>query len=191
MNFATTNAAPRAIEDVTGEGVYAYLAPSFSITAASEWALDVLIEEGFTVDSSIYPTHHDRYGMAGTPLEPHRIRRAAGYIWKFPPPVCPVMGYPLPVGGGGYFRLFPYSWTRAALRDQRRGSALRGLSASVGTRSRATASVARLATGLPTLRQPAPHRGAPASVAARLCTGHSSEALGTWAGEKTVRLATA
>jgi polysaccharide deacetylase family protein (PEP-CTERM system associated) len=106
-----------AIEDVTGEGVYAYRAPSFSITAASAWALDVLIDEGFTLDSSIFPTHHDRYGMPGTPLEPHLLHRGGGDIWEFPPPVCPVLGYPMPVGGGGYFRLYPYAWTRRCLRQ--------------------------------------------------------------------------
>jgi polysaccharide deacetylase family protein (PEP-CTERM system associated) len=108
--------ARAAIEDVTGEGVFAYRAPSFSITAASAWALDVLIEEGFTIDSSIYPTHHDRYGIPGTRLEPHPIRRAVGDIWEFPPPVCRVGSYPLPVGGGGYFRLYPYAVTRHCLR---------------------------------------------------------------------------
>jgi polysaccharide deacetylase family protein (PEP-CTERM system associated) len=109
--------ARAAIEDVTGEAVFAYRAPSFSITAASAWALDVLIEEGFTIDSSIYPTHHDRYGIPGTPLEPHCIHRTNGDIWEFPPPVCRVGSYPLPVGGGGYFRLYPYAVTRRCLRN--------------------------------------------------------------------------
>ncbi len=108
--------ARAAIEDVTGEAVSAYRAPSFSITAASAWALDVLIDEGFTIDSSIFPTHHDRYGMPGSPLEPHRLRRAASDIWEFPLPVCHVGSYPMPVGGGGYFRLYPYALTRRCLR---------------------------------------------------------------------------
>jgi succinoglycan biosynthesis protein ExoA len=108
--------ARAAIEDAIGEQVRAYRAPSFSITTASAWALDVLIEEGFTIDSSIYPTHHDRYGIPGTPLEPHRIRRESGEIWEFPPPVCRIGSYPLPVGGGGYFRLYPYALTRRWLR---------------------------------------------------------------------------
>ena len=79
-------------------------------------ALDILIDEGFTLDSSIYPTHHDRYGIAGTPLEPHRIARPAGTIAEFPPPVYRLAGYPLPIGGGGYFRLYPYWFTRHGLR---------------------------------------------------------------------------
>lgn len=105
----------RVLEDILGEPVTLYRAPSFSITRNSLWALDVLIEEGIRIDSSIYPTHHDRYGLPGTPLGPHRIERPAGTLWEFPPPVWRCLGYPLPVGGGGYFRLYPYAFTRAAL----------------------------------------------------------------------------
>jgi polysaccharide deacetylase family protein (PEP-CTERM system associated) len=104
------------LQDILGEAVTAYRAPSFSITRDCPWALDVLIEEGFAFDSSIYPTHHDRYGMPGTPLHPHRIERLAGAIWEYPPAVWRVLGYPVPVGGGGYFRLYPYALTRRALR---------------------------------------------------------------------------
>ncbi len=103
------------LEDLVGERITAYRAPSFSITRQSLWALDVLIEEGITLDSSIYPTHHDRYGIPGTPLGPHRIDRPAGSLWEFPPPVYRLFGYPLPVGGGGYFRLYPYALTRLLL----------------------------------------------------------------------------
>ncbi len=107
----------RVLEDTLGEPITLYRAPSFSITRRSLWALDVLIEEGIRVDSSIYPTHHDRYGIPGTPLAPHRIERPAGSLWEFPPPVWRCLGYPLPVGGGGYFRLFPYRLTRRGLRQ--------------------------------------------------------------------------
>ncbi|MFO0930450.1 MAG: XrtA system polysaccharide deacetylase [Gemmataceae bacterium] len=105
------------LEDITGEPVTAYRAPSFSVTADSLWALDILAEEGIRLDSSIYPTHHDRYGIAGSPLTPHRIETTAGPLWEFPPPVCRLLGYPLPVGGGGYFRLYPYPLTRFGLRQ--------------------------------------------------------------------------
>jgi succinoglycan biosynthesis protein ExoA len=105
-----------AIQDVTGTPVTAYRAPSFSITRQSLWALDILIEEGFQIDSSIYPTHHDRYGIAGAPAEPHWINRPAGQLWEFPMPIYRCLGYPLPVGGGGYFRLYPYALTRHGLR---------------------------------------------------------------------------
>jgi len=108
--------ARNLLEDITGQPVRAYRAPSFSIIPSTLWALDVLIEEGFSLDSSIYPVHHDRYGIPGTPLEPHRPRRASGSLWEFPPPVWPLCGYPLPIGGGGYFRLYPYALTRRGLR---------------------------------------------------------------------------
>jgi polysaccharide deacetylase family protein (PEP-CTERM system associated) len=104
------------LEDILGEPVTAYRAPSFSIVERSLWALDVLVEEGFLFDSSIYPTHHDRYGIAATPPQPHRIERDGGSLWEFPPPVWRLMNYPLPVGGGGYFRLYPYGLTRRGLR---------------------------------------------------------------------------
>jgi polysaccharide deacetylase family protein (PEP-CTERM system associated) len=99
------------LEDLIGEAVTAYRAPSFSITRRNLWALDVLIEEGFKFDSSIYPTYHDRYGIADAPLEPHRIIRPSGGIWEFPGTVWRGLGYPLPIGGGGYFRLYPYLLT--------------------------------------------------------------------------------
>lgn len=104
------------LEDIIGERVTAFRAPSFSIVERSLWALDILLEEGFVFDTSIYPTYHDRYGLAGTPLHPHCIERAGGSIWEFPPPVWRVMNYPLPIGGGGYFRLYPYGLTRRGLR---------------------------------------------------------------------------
>jgi polysaccharide deacetylase family protein (PEP-CTERM system associated) len=109
--------ARNVLQDCTGEPVVAYRAPCFSITRESLWALDVLIEEGFTIDSSIFPTYHDRYGLAGAPLGPHWIERPAGTIREFPLTVYRLLGYPLPIGGGGYFRLYPYLFTRHGLRS--------------------------------------------------------------------------
>jgi polysaccharide deacetylase family protein (PEP-CTERM system associated) len=108
------------LENIIGAAVTAYRAPSFSITRRSLWALDVLVEEGFTLDSSIYPIVHDRYGIPGAPAQPHRLRRPAGEILEFPAPTVRMMGCTLPVGGGGYFRLYPYSCTRYGLRRMNR-----------------------------------------------------------------------
>jgi polysaccharide deacetylase family protein (PEP-CTERM system associated) len=105
------------LQDITGERVTAYRAPSFSITRQSLWALDILIEEGFAFDSSVYPTYHDRYGIPGAPSRPYMIRRPAGVLHEFPMAVWRKFGYPLPVGGGGYFRLYPYLLTRLGLRS--------------------------------------------------------------------------
>jgi polysaccharide deacetylase family protein (PEP-CTERM system associated) len=106
-----------ALQDVIGVPVTAYRAPCFSITRRSLWALDILVEESFTCDSSIFPTVHDRYGLPDAPLEPHRIRRSAGSLWEFPLPVLRRLGHPWPIGGGGYFRLYPYRLTRYGLRS--------------------------------------------------------------------------
>jgi len=105
----------RALEDCLGEPVRLYRAPSFSITPKSEWALDVLIEEGIRIDSSVYPIRHDRYGLPGASPEPHLITRPSGGIWEFPPPVCRLWGMSVPAGGGGYLRLYPYWLTRRLL----------------------------------------------------------------------------
>lgn len=107
--------AREAIEDACGQAVMSFRAPSFSITARSEWALDVLIEEGYAYDSSIFPIRHDRYGMSGAPRHAHLMTRAAGSIWEVPPSTVQIAGATLPVAGGGYFRLFPYGWTRRAI----------------------------------------------------------------------------
>lgn len=104
------------LQDILGERVSAYRAPTFSITRESLWALDILIEEGFTVDASIYPTRHDRYGIPGAPPQPHIMERPGGAITEFPAAIYRCLGYPLPVGGGGYFRLYPYTFTRHTLR---------------------------------------------------------------------------
>jgi polysaccharide deacetylase family protein (PEP-CTERM system associated) len=105
----------QAIEDAAGTSVTAFRAPSFSITGRSLWALEILVEEGFTVDSSIFPTRHDRYGMPGAKPEIHVLETPAGPITELPMTVCPLPGVTLPVGGGGYFRLYPWAITRRLL----------------------------------------------------------------------------
>lgn len=101
------------LEDLTGKPVTAFRAPTFSITDRSLWALDVLAEEGFTLDSSIFPIHHDRYGIPHAPAEPFDVLTASGRIREVPPGVCRLgsgrlgSGLNFPIGGGGYFRLLP------------------------------------------------------------------------------------
>ena len=105
-----------AIQDAAGVRVIGYRAPSFSITREALWALDVLAEEGFEYDASIYPVHHDRYGIASAPRHPHRIERRAGTLLEWPGSTVRIAGMNLPIGGGGYFRLLPYGWTRSGIR---------------------------------------------------------------------------
>lgn len=95
------------LQQIIGAPVTAYRAPSFSITARSLWALEILVEEGFKTDSSIFPVHHDRYGIPNAVRGPHQLQTPAGSLWEFPPSVSRLAGFNLPVGGGGYFRLFP------------------------------------------------------------------------------------
>ena len=104
-----------AIEDAVGRRVVMYRAPSFSIRGDSLWALDILAEEGFEIDSSIFPIHHDRYGLPDAEPKIHRIQLEGGALWEFPPPVARVGRWNVPVTGGGYFRLYPLSLTCRAL----------------------------------------------------------------------------
>lgn len=108
--------AKLTLEAAAGVPVVGYRAPSYSITADSLWALDVLIEEGYLYDASIYPIHHDRYGIPGWLRHIHRVKRATGSIWELPGSTVRVVGTNLPIGGGGYFRLLPYGWTRRGIR---------------------------------------------------------------------------
>ncbi len=102
----------QAIENAAGAPVTTYRAPSFSITQRSLWALDVLAEEGFRSDSSIFPVYHDRYGIPNAERRLHPLETASGAIWEFPPSVVRIAGMNLPVSGGGYFRLYPLRLSR-------------------------------------------------------------------------------
>jgi polysaccharide deacetylase family protein (PEP-CTERM system associated) len=104
--------AKALLESTAGVPVLGFRAPSYSITPRSLWALDVLIEEGYTYDTSIFPIHHDRYGIPLSARHPYWIHRAAGSILEIPGSTLRWNGMNMPIGGGGYFRLLPYAWTR-------------------------------------------------------------------------------
>lgn len=104
------------LQDLAQTSVEGYRAASFSICRQSEWALDILHEAGFKYDSSIFPIRHDVYGMPEAPRIPYRINtRRGGELVEFPMTTRRVMGWQMPVSGGGYFRLYPYCLTRYAL----------------------------------------------------------------------------
>lgn len=107
------------LQNILGEPVRLFRAPSFSITLQSLWALEILVEEGFETDSSIYPTRHDRYGIPGSPKCPHIIQTASGPIREFPGMTATVAGMTVPVGGGGYLRLLPWHLTARLLHQIR------------------------------------------------------------------------
>ena len=112
-----TRQAKRVIEDASGAAVKGYRAPSWSITKASIWALDILAEEGFTYDSSIYPIHHDLYGLPGAERFPYTYICGNGLqLREFPPATLRLLGANFPVAGGGYLRIFPSALTEHAFR---------------------------------------------------------------------------
>jgi polysaccharide deacetylase family protein (PEP-CTERM system associated) len=74
-----------------------------------------LISEGYIYDSSIYPIRHDRYGIPTWPRFVHWVDRPSGGIWELPGSTVKYMGINIPSGGGGYFRLLPYWWTRTGI----------------------------------------------------------------------------
>jgi len=96
------------LEDIGQRPVQGYRAASYSITAKSLWALDILAELGFTWDSSIFPVRHDNYGMPNSPEKPYQIKTAHGVLTEFPLTTAKVMGLSIPAAGGGYFRQYPY-----------------------------------------------------------------------------------
>lgn len=121
MFRSETMQSKQLLEDIIGAPVRGYRAASYSITGRSSWALDILVEAGFVYDSSIFPVHHDRYGMPGTPEHPYRMTTEHGRsLVEFPLSTARVFGYRLPVAGGGYFRLYPYLVSRAGLRQVNR-----------------------------------------------------------------------
>src|SRR5690606_33124136 len=110
------------LEDITGRPVLGFRAPSFSIVPGREWALDVLVEEGYGYDSSLFPVRRPGYGYAAARRDPHWLDRPAGRIAEVPPATLRRLGVNLPAAGGAYLRLLPLGLIRAALRDaERRG----------------------------------------------------------------------
>jgi polysaccharide deacetylase family protein (PEP-CTERM system associated) len=108
--------ARAAIADASGVVVTGYRAPSYSVVDRSLWALDVLVDEGYTYDSSIYPIRHDRYGIPAWPRFVHQVERPGGRLWELPGSTVRHLGTNMPMGGGGYFRLLPYRWTSMGIR---------------------------------------------------------------------------
>jgi polysaccharide deacetylase family protein (PEP-CTERM system associated) len=112
-----TKCAKKLLEDIVGCAVYGYRAASYSITKKSIWALDILEELGFKYDSSVYPILHDRYGIPGAEIDVYsHVTKNGGSIIEMPLSTIGVRNKRLPIGGGGYFRLFPYWLTRAGLK---------------------------------------------------------------------------
>jgi polysaccharide deacetylase family protein (PEP-CTERM system associated) len=114
VEFRTEAAnAKQLIEGIIARQIVGFRAPYFSITDRSYWALDILAELGFAYDSSIYPTHHWRYGMPDFPCEIQTVRTPSGNIVEVPLSVRKIARYPFPITGGAYFRIYPYLLTKS------------------------------------------------------------------------------
>jgi polysaccharide deacetylase family protein (PEP-CTERM system associated) len=107
----------RLLEDLTGTPVVGFRAPSFSIIPGREWAFDVLLEEGYTYDSSLFPIRRPDYGYPASPVIPHEIRRPSGVLLEIPMATAWVFGMRIPAAGGGYLRQLPYALIQRAARD--------------------------------------------------------------------------
>ena len=110
----------RILEDQSGTRVVGYRAPYFSITADALWALDILVEEGIAYDSSVFPTLNYRYGIPNADRRPGWLcTPSGGRLFEVPlstvrlPTSGSRLGVNVPLGGGGYFRLYPYALTHA------------------------------------------------------------------------------
>jgi len=105
------------LSGLTGQPITGYRAPSFSIVRKTLWAFDILAEEGFTMDSSVFPVHHDFYGIPDAPRGPHWHKTPGGNaIFEFPPSTVRVLNSNVGIAGGGYLRLAPYFLTRRGVR---------------------------------------------------------------------------
>ena len=107
--------AKALLEDISGTEVKGYRAPSFSIGSANLWALDTLKDAGYRYSSSIYPIRHDHYGMPDAPRFAFRPQGTDGLL-ELPLTTFRFFDHNLPSGGGGYFRLLPYSVSRWCMR---------------------------------------------------------------------------
>ena len=112
--FDDVHRAKAILEDIGGQPVLGYRAPSFSIGTGNLWALDTLLKAGYRYSSSIYPVKHDHYGMPDAPRFAHEVRPG---LMEVPPTTLRLFERNLPSSGGGFFRLLPYAVSRWMLQQ--------------------------------------------------------------------------
>ena len=109
------------LEGITGKSVTGYRAPTFSITEKTSWAYEILLQEGYSYSSSVFPVWHDRYGWPKFGNDPRRMASGAnGGIWEIPLSVGSIGPFRIPFGGGGYLRAYPLKLTTALFRGLER-----------------------------------------------------------------------
>jgi polysaccharide deacetylase family protein (PEP-CTERM system associated) len=107
----------RVLEDLISAPVIGYRAPNFSIVPGLEWAFDVLAEEGYRYDSSLFPVRRRGYGYPNSGSAPHVRQVSGGTLAEFPLATTSILGYPVPAAGGGYLRHFPLAVVQRAFRE--------------------------------------------------------------------------
>lgn len=110
-------ASKAVLEHACGAPVTGFRAPNFSIKPGGEWAFDVLLEEGYRYDSSLFPIRRPGYGYPSAPPVPHLIHRASGSICELPPATTTWRGIRIPAAGGAYLRHFPFAIIRRAFAE--------------------------------------------------------------------------
>jgi polysaccharide deacetylase family protein (PEP-CTERM system associated) len=109
------------LRDLVLRPVVGFRAPYWSITRQSLWALEILQRAGLRYDASIFPIYRKLYGIPNAPTTPYEIRPG---FWEFPPATCRILGFNVPVAGGGYLRMLPGALLEALIRRASRESAL-------------------------------------------------------------------
>lgn len=104
------------LEDICGQEVRGFRAPSFSILPGMEWAFDILLETGHSYDSSVFPIRRPGYGWPGAPTSPYDIVRPGGTLREYPMTTLDLFGMRIPAAGGGYLRQLPFGVVRHAFR---------------------------------------------------------------------------
>ncbi len=103
----------KILEEIGGVEVKGYRAPSYSIVDSTLWAHELLAEEGYRYSSSVYPIKHDLYGIPDAPRFNYEVPEVK--MLEIPVSTVTLLGRNVPCGGGGYFRLFPYSLSKWAI----------------------------------------------------------------------------
>jgi len=106
-----------ALEDASCQPCFGFRAPSFSIVPGIEWAFDVLLEEGYRYDSSLFPIRRPDYGFPESLAMPYLLRRPSGTLLELPLATLSVAGMRLPAAGGAYLRQLPYGLVQRAFRQ--------------------------------------------------------------------------
>jgi polysaccharide deacetylase family protein (PEP-CTERM system associated) len=109
------NSTIKLLEDLSGNKIIGHRAPSFSITKDTPWVFEVLAQLGVKYDSSVFPVKRLRGGIEGVERKPFKIDTRCGELWEFPLSIVEVFKKKIPVAGGGFFRIYPYWFTKWAI----------------------------------------------------------------------------